>query len=139
LIQRANDGTWALPGGIVEIGITPSDAVLKELWEEAGLRGRIVRPLGVFDGHKWGSLSPIHHIVLVYEVECNDLRPGPGVETLKTQFFAIDALPLDNMHPSHVSRVPKVIQIHTEGSFYADPADTHNVELPTIQRLDPTD
>jgi 8-oxo-dGTP pyrophosphatase MutT (NUDIX family) len=47
LIRRRGDGTWALPGGQVEIGRTAAEAVLKELWEEAGLRGQVRRLLGV--------------------------------------------------------------------------------------------
>lgn len=41
---------WAMPGGLADIGETPAEAVLRELWEEAGLRGRVARLLGLFDG-----------------------------------------------------------------------------------------
>src|SRR5688572_8685109 len=49
LLVLPEDGSgWAMPGGIAEIGQTPAEAVLRELWEEAGLRGRVVRLLGLF-------------------------------------------------------------------------------------------
>ncbi|MCA9891265.1 MAG: NUDIX hydrolase N-terminal domain-containing protein, partial [Anaerolineae bacterium] len=35
LIKRAQDQTWAMPGGHSEIGYTPSQTAIKELWEEA--------------------------------------------------------------------------------------------------------
>ena len=87
LIRRQGDGTWALPGGGIEIGVTPAEAVLKELWEEAGLRGQVKRLLGVYDAQRWGSLSAIHHFIFVFEVTCDDLTPKPGIEASEVRFF----------------------------------------------------
>ncbi len=50
LIQRADNQRWAMPGGLAEIGQTLSEAVLRELWEEAGLRGVVKRVLQTHRG-----------------------------------------------------------------------------------------
>jgi mutator protein MutT len=50
LQQRADDGRWGLPGGAIDPGEAPARAVVREVYEEVGLRVRPVRLLGVFGG-----------------------------------------------------------------------------------------
>ena len=70
LIRRGNEpwkGAWALPGGFVEYGEDPRDAVLRELEEETGLKGTIIRLL---DARGNPERDPRKHIVsIVYLVE----------------------------------------------------------------------
>ena len=51
LIERANDpfaGTWALPGGFIEMDETLEASASRELEEETGLRGVSLRAFGTF-------------------------------------------------------------------------------------------
>ena len=41
---------WTLPKGRIDLGESPAMAALREVYEETGLRARIVRPLGVHEG-----------------------------------------------------------------------------------------
>lgn len=133
LIQRRDNGRWAMPGGLVEIGQTIAEGALRELWEEAGLRGRVVRLLGVFDGRPWGSQSKVHLIHPVFLVECATLTPSPGIECLDARFFSRDALPAE-MHTGHELRVPKCFELYEQCETYFDPADSVGAEMPMHQR-----
>jgi len=131
LIQRRSDGRWALPGGLGEVGRTLSESALLELWEEAGLRGRVVRLLGLFDGQKAGSRSKIHFTHAVFQIHSNDLSPTPGIETTDARFFAANALP--ELYAGHDKIVPLCFQLQSEAAHF-DPASSESGDLPTYQR-----
>ncbi|RKO87965.1 NUDIX hydrolase domain-like protein, partial [Blyttiomyces helicus] len=48
ITSRKKPDEWSLPKGGWELGETPEEAVLREAWEEAGIRGRIIKSLGVY-------------------------------------------------------------------------------------------
>ena len=132
LIQRRDNAHWAIPGGVAEIGRTLAESALRELWEEAGLRGRVERLLAVFDGRLWGSRSKVHLVHPVFLVTCDDLTPQPGIETLDAQFFARDHLPAP-LHRGHDLRIPRVFEALDQPAFF-DPADSRAAVMPMEQR-----
>jgi ADP-ribose pyrophosphatase YjhB (NUDIX family) len=133
LVRRADNGRWATPGGLAEIGETLAESVLRELWEEAGLRGRVERLLCLFDGRKWGSRSKVHIMNCVFLVACEDLAPSPGIEMLDARFFPPDDLPAD-MHHGHDARVRKIVEMWRSGGTFTDPASSHDIAMPMHQR-----
>jgi 8-oxo-dGTP diphosphatase len=74
-------GTWTLPGGGVDHGESPHDAVLRELYEETGMRALSSRLVDVHDVHvvaqgRNDQYEDYHGVHLLYAVEVDhSVRP----------------------------------------------------------------
>lgn len=67
LIRKRLSGSWGIPKGTVDGGQTHQTTALKEAWEEAGIRGRLVGDaLGTYKYEKFGR--PLTVMVFVMEV-----------------------------------------------------------------------
>ncbi len=54
LIRNIGRKKWKIPKGFVDSDETIEEAALKEAWEEAGLKGRLVgEPIGSYEYEKW--------------------------------------------------------------------------------------
>lgn len=99
LIKRAIDpgaGKWACPAGFVEYDEDPADAVLRELEEETGLRGRITSLLEVFPRKDKGLAD----IVIAYTVEITGGVLVPADDASDAGWFTRDNLPELFFYPS---------------------------------------
>ncbi|ASS74235.1 ADP-ribose pyrophosphatase [Tumebacillus algifaecis] len=94
MVRELLDDCWSVPGGWIDIGLTPAQAGLKELREETGLEGRVVKLIGVWDKRK-NQIVPhpyhIYSIVLLCEITGGSLTGGP--ETTAAGWFGPDELP----------------------------------------------
>jgi 8-oxo-dGTP pyrophosphatase MutT (NUDIX family) len=50
LVRHSNGGVWVTPGGAIDPDEAPEDAVVREVWEETGLRVEPVHLCGVYGG-----------------------------------------------------------------------------------------
>ncbi len=81
---------WCLPIGFAESGEEVKDAALRELEEEAGITGEIVRLIDVdtVDNDFYGSLA-----IVTYEVRATGGELKPGDDANDAQYFPILDLP----------------------------------------------
>jgi ADP-ribose pyrophosphatase YjhB (NUDIX family) len=56
-IKRTDDGRWVPPGGVLELDETPQDGVVREVFEETGLKVQPVRLTGVYKNMRLGVVS----------------------------------------------------------------------------------
>ncbi|MFJ7664271.1 NUDIX hydrolase [Lysinibacillus sp. NPDC097162] len=53
LLQKRNDGTWGLPGGLMDLGESFEEVAKKEVFEETGLLVHNLKLLNVFSGSEY--------------------------------------------------------------------------------------
>ena len=96
LQRRAEDGRWGLPGGQLEPGEAPAQAVVREVYEETGLLVRPERLLGIFGGNQNFRITYSNGDVVEYMIATFACRLVGGQleardgESLELQFFPAD-------------------------------------------------
>jgi len=84
LIRRMDEGIWCVPKGGLDAGETLDEAALREIWEEAGLRGKILCPLAsvrykFYDDESDTNVDKTVHYFLV-RVRSGQVRLERGFE-----------------------------------------------------------
>jgi ADP-ribose pyrophosphatase YjhB (NUDIX family) len=110
VIRRRDQGTWQLPGGILELGETIDAGVRREVHEETGVAIEPERLTGVYKNMNLGVVA------LVFRARPLDGAPQPTneattaewwttdqVRTNMTEAFAIRIL--DAIRPSHTPAI----------------------------------
>lgn len=93
LTQRADSGWWLYPVGWADVGYSPSEIAMKEVFEETGIECEPVSLIAVFDGLRLGfARIPMYSLVFHCRMTGGSLQGHP-LETAQVGFYARDALP----------------------------------------------
>jgi 8-oxo-dGTP pyrophosphatase MutT (NUDIX family) len=115
LIQRADNGLWALPGGGLEVGESPAQGAVREVLEETGVSCEPVALVGINDSRLCGTRSRHHlyHILFLCRplLHIEVIKPPSHVqEVLDSGWFSEHDLPV-NVDPGHRQRIPEAFRI----------------------------
>ncbi|MGE0877869.1 MAG: NUDIX hydrolase N-terminal domain-containing protein [Acidimicrobiia bacterium] len=93
LLQRSDTGVWLYPTGWADVGYSPAEVVVKEVYEETGIECEVVRLLAVLDGLRQGFTKlPLYSLVFFCRATGGSLTPHP-LETADLGWFSEDDLP----------------------------------------------
>jgi 8-oxo-dGTP pyrophosphatase MutT (NUDIX family) len=109
LTRRADNGQWCLPGGMIEPGESVAEACEREVFEETGLRVRVVRLTGVYSDPDLLTVYPDGNraavVTLNFEVEAFGGEPGLSEETTAIRFFTLKEIDAMELFHSHNLRI----------------------------------
>lgn len=93
LVHEAN-GTWALPGGWVDVNVAVMENTVKEVKEEAGLDVTVKRIIAVQDREKHNLPIYAYRVCKIF-MQCEVTGGGfaPNIETTGFDYFGMDELP----------------------------------------------
>ena len=96
LIRRGDNGKWAVPGGYMEAGENFSEACVREVYEETGLRVEVKRLISVYtnphflleypDGNRWQL------VILHFETRIMDGELKPSDESPELNFYTSEEI-----------------------------------------------
>ncbi len=96
LVKRKHDpyrSRWALPGGFVDVGENPDDAVAREVAEETGLTGAEFDQFRVYGAPDRDPRG--HSVTVVYVAEIKGATPdvAGGDDAAEAAWFVVDKVP----------------------------------------------
>ncbi|WP_123040549.1 NUDIX domain-containing protein [Cohnella candidum] len=106
--RKHEEDTWGLIAGAIEIGETPSEAVIREVFEETGLVVLPEKIIGIFGGEKhrftYRNGHKVEYITTVFEcrVVGGTLKPNND-EIKELKYFKDTDIPeIQNPYPKEI-------------------------------------
>ena len=109
LVREKSDGLWTLPGGWCDVGDAPSEAVVREVHEEAGFETRAVKLLAVLDRQRHDHpAEPVYSYKMFFLCEIISGSATTNHETTGVGFFPLATLPPLSTHRVTVKQIERM-------------------------------
>ncbi|WP_156755385.1 NUDIX hydrolase [Actinokineospora pegani] len=130
-LDRRGRLLWSLPKGHIEPGETPEQTAVREVQEETGIDGEVVRPLGtidywfVADGTKRIHKTVHHFLLVAHSFELSD----EDVEVTEVAWVDLAELDTRLAYADERRLVRKARQLLSEHPLSPDPVDSDGANL----------
>jgi len=109
LMQRSDNGRWALPGGTMETGERADECVVREVKEETGYDVEIVRLVGVYSDPEHTTITypggdTVAYVCILFECRVVGGEAALSDESSAVEWHSPDTLP----EPFHAGHIPRV-------------------------------
>lgn len=123
LIERSDNGNWALPGGAIDIGESMSQAGVRETKEETGIDCEIIDVLGIYTDPKHIILYTSNNearqeFSILLRARATGGEPTPSSESTQVHWVARDRLADLKMHRSMRQRITRYLS--PDSALYFD-------------------
>lgn len=109
LTRRTDNNQWCLPSGRVEPGESVTETCLRELREETGLDGKIMKLIGVYSNPnqiiEYPDGNRVHLIALSFRVDITGGVLTTSDETSEFGYFDLEQISSINLLINHRERI----------------------------------
>jgi ADP-ribose pyrophosphatase YjhB (NUDIX family) len=113
LVKEKEDGGWTLPGGWADVGQSPAECVVREVYEESGFHTRAIKLIAVYDRNKHPHPPVPYHVYrLFFLCELLGGFPTTSIETTEVGFFAEDAIPALSVFRVTTAQIAQSFEYH---------------------------
>ena len=121
LVRQKWNGLWTLPGGWADVGLSPSEAIAKEVKEEAGYIVKPIRLLGIYDRDKQGYPPHPDYIYKIFiQCEISEECASDELETDASDFFDLDNLPPLYVNNASREQIMRMFELSQNGELGPD-------------------
>ena len=123
LVKERADGLWTLPGGWADVGVSPADNVVREIYEEAGFRCRTTRLLAVYDRARHGHPPMFHSVYKMFfacEITGGEAAAGGTSETDGVAFYAQGEMPPLSTGRVTAAQIERLFEHHRQPDLPTD-------------------
>jgi len=120
-VREKSDGLWTLPGGWADVGESPAEAVIREIWEESGFETQVCKLVALYDRNKHEHPPMLFHAYKAFFL-C-DLVGGsasPSLETSEVAFFGQEELPQLSIARVTVRQIARLFVHHTQRELHTE-------------------
>jgi ADP-ribose pyrophosphatase YjhB (NUDIX family) len=119
-VKEPEDGFWSLPGGWADVGDSPSEAVVREVFEESGYTTHAVKLLALYDRNKHAHPPFPHHAYKLF-IRCELLSQVPaGSAETEARFFEEGAIPELSVARVTVEQIKRLFEHYRHSEWPAD-------------------